>query len=86
MKIHYEPHPVSPERVKELRAMRVQIIDAKFAPKDAVIDAPETNELTRDRVANMRTAGLKPLLQERGLDTEGEVQDLRDRLIAHLEA
>ncbi len=33
--VHYEPHPVSPERKAELRALGVNIIDAKFAPPAA---------------------------------------------------
>ena len=38
MTIHYEPHPVTPERKAELRAQGLTIIDARFAPVD---DAPE---------------------------------------------
>ena len=38
MKIHYEPHPVAPERKAELRAQGLTIIDARFAPAD---EAPE---------------------------------------------
>lgn len=33
MKIHYEPHPVSPERKAELRSQGFKIIDAVFAPE-----------------------------------------------------
>lgn len=33
--IHYEPHPVSRERKAELKAMGVNIVDAKFAPPAA---------------------------------------------------
>ena len=33
--IHYEPHPVTPERKAELVAQGFRIMDAKFAPKDA---------------------------------------------------
>jgi len=33
MKIKYEPHPVSPERKKELRAQGFKIVDARFDPK-----------------------------------------------------
>ena len=43
-KIHYEPHPVSPERKAELAAKGYKIVDAKFAPKSPapVVDpAPE---------------------------------------------
>jgi len=32
MNIHYEPHPVSPERKAELRAQGFKIIDARFKP------------------------------------------------------
>ena len=32
--IHYEHHPVSPERKAELRAQGFKIIDAAFAPAD----------------------------------------------------
>lgn len=31
-KVHYEPHPVSPSRKKELMAEGVRIIDERFAP------------------------------------------------------
>lgn len=40
MQIHYEPHPVSPERKAELRAMGFKIIDAVFAPPEAVQEKP----------------------------------------------
>jgi hypothetical protein len=36
MQIHYEPHPVSRERKAELVAAGLKIIDARFAPVDAV--------------------------------------------------
>lgn len=32
-KIAYEPHPVTPERKKELRAKGFKILDARFDPK-----------------------------------------------------
>ena len=34
MKIAYEPHPVSPERKKELRDQGFKILDAKFKPEE----------------------------------------------------
>lgn len=34
MTIHYEPHPVTPERKAELRAKGLTIIDARFAPDE----------------------------------------------------
>lgn len=33
MKIHYEPHPITPERKAELVAKGLKIIDAKFKPE-----------------------------------------------------
>lgn len=33
MSIHYEPHPVTPERKAELRAKGLTILDAAFAPE-----------------------------------------------------
>ena len=33
MPIVYEPHPVSPERKKELRDQGLKIVDARFAPE-----------------------------------------------------
>lgn len=41
-KVIYEPHPVSPERKKELRALGYRIVDARFAPSQ---DAPRTASL-----------------------------------------
>lgn len=32
----YEPHPVTPERKAELRALGYKIVDARFKPADAV--------------------------------------------------
>jgi hypothetical protein len=34
MMIYYEPHPVTPERKRELRSKGYQIVDAAFAPAD----------------------------------------------------
>lgn len=33
MKIHYEPHPVTPERKAELVKQGFKIIDARFQPE-----------------------------------------------------
>jgi|AntDeeMinimDraft_6_1070357.scaffolds.fasta_scaffold53605_2 hypothetical protein len=33
MTIHYEKHPVSPERMAELKKQGVKILDARFQPK-----------------------------------------------------
>lgn len=35
-KIHYEPHPVAPERKAELRAQGFKIVDARFDPAPKV--------------------------------------------------
>lgn len=34
MKVIYEPHPVTPERKKELREQGYKIIDERFKPAD----------------------------------------------------
>ena len=39
--VFYEPHPVSPERKVELVAQGYRIMDAKFAPADAVVAEPK---------------------------------------------
>lgn len=44
MDIHYEPHPVTPERKAELRAMGKRIVDARFAPAGWKPDAIQTEE------------------------------------------
>lgn len=44
--IHYEPHPVSPERKAELRAQGLTIIDAVFAPADWKADGIQTQDET----------------------------------------
>ena len=47
MQIHYEPHPVTPERKAELVAQGFKIIDAVFAPADPV--EPEIVQPKRSR-------------------------------------
>lgn len=45
MQIAYVPHPVSPDRKRELRAAGFKILDARFAPKgmaDALQEQEET--------------------------------------------
>lgn len=51
MKVIYEPHPVTPERKKELRAQGYKIIDAKFKPKETE-EAPKPKRTRRKKVAN----------------------------------
>lgn len=50
--VHYEPHPVSPERKAELVAQGVQIVDAAFAPPGEVVEVQA--EPTRTRTLSMK--------------------------------
>ncbi|WP_055134588.1 HeH/LEM domain-containing protein [Pseudomonas mediterranea] len=47
MEIHYEPHPVLPERKAELRGQGLRIIDSRFQPTGAQIEtiSPTREEL-----------------------------------------
>ncbi len=47
-KIAYEPHPVSPERKKELNGKGFKIIDARFKPADAKPAESEKIDLGTD--------------------------------------
>lgn len=49
MKIAYEPHPVTQERKAELIAGGFKIIDAKFAPADAVTAEPAPTKRDKKR-------------------------------------
>ncbi len=66
-KICYEPHPVTPERKKELREQGFTIIDARFDPdyvppqpkkrgrpkkENATVEAAETTEPVTDNGAD----------------------------------
>lgn len=46
MNIHYEPHPVTPERKAELRAQGYKILDAIYAPPAAKPEPAHTVEST----------------------------------------
>ena len=71
--IHYEPHPVSPERKAELRAQGLVIVDAVYAPAEIV-----TGELTRDDIAKMNRKDVVDLLAAHGVEgATGKVGDLR---------
>lgn len=77
MQIHYEPHPVSPERKAELRAKGLRIVDARFAPKDA----SPASDLTPEGIEKMSKADVVELLEAHGVDAPtGKVADLRDQL------
>lgn len=75
--IWYEPHPVSPERKREITSQGYRIIDAQFDP--ARIARPKADPLTVDE---MQRADLAAALRERGLPASGRLADLRERLKA----
>lgn len=78
MKIHYEKHPVTPERKAELRSSGVKIIDARFAPNQAPENA---NITTRSDIATMKRKDCIEWLRAHGDDSpSGTVLELRDRL------
>lgn len=58
MTIHYEPHPVSPERKAELRAKGLKIIDARFAPEGS--EVAQADDLTELRELYTEIVGKKP--------------------------
>jgi hypothetical protein len=45
--IHYEPHPVTPERKAELRAKGLTILDAAFAPEGWQADVVQAQDETK---------------------------------------
>ena len=63
--IHYEPHPVSPERKAELVAKGVRIIDAVFAPVDHQPDAEDQGE---DKPLKLTVDELRAVLTEAGVE------------------
>ncbi len=75
--IWYEPHPVTPERKREITAKGYRIIDAAFDP--ARINAPKPDPVAVDE---MQRADLAAALRERGLPATGRLQEMRERLKA----
>ncbi|MAM60857.1 hypothetical protein [Maritimibacter sp. UBA3975] len=76
--IHYEPHPVSPERKAELRAKGVQIIDAIYAPKEG---AAQVEHITREDIDKMPRKEVVDHLEAHGVEgATGKVSDLRNWL------
>lgn len=73
--IWFEPHPVSPERKREITSQGYRIIDAQFDPARAAAPPP----LPLDQ---MQRADLAAALRERGLPATGKLADLRERLKA----
>lgn len=45
----YEPHPVSPERKKELNDAGFRIIDERFKPADAVVESDKPKRRRRKK-------------------------------------
>ena len=83
--IAYEPHPVSPERKAELIDAGYRILDARFAPKDATT-SPETPDaakaITREDIASMKKADVAELLDAHGVEADGKIGEMRERLEA----
>lgn len=70
MKTIFEPHPVSPERKRELRAKGYTIIDVAFAPKgyehpEKVTDPIVDPELVGDALDDLDLEELHALAKER---------------------
>lgn len=74
MKTIFEPHPVSPERKRELRGKGYTILDAAFAPKG--YEYPEktstpsvepTAEPVNDGLDDLDAEQLHALAKERGI-------------------
>lgn len=47
-KIAYEPHPVTPERKRELNAQGFKILDARFAPEETPKSKPKSKPAPED--------------------------------------
>lgn len=73
--VWFEPHPVSPERKREITSQGYRIIDAVFDPARHPPERPDPVA-----VDEMQRADLVAALKERGLPTTGRLADLRDRL------
>lgn len=75
--IQYEPHPVSPERKRELREQGYRIVDARFAPVGAAPSVPQSP----GEIDKMPKKEVKDYLEAHGDDNPtGTVAELRDRL------
>ncbi len=89
-KIAYLAHPVSKEKKAEARKEGFKIIDRRFAPaeigEDDVLETVATDEqtdpITRESIADMKKADVVDLLEMHGASTEGNLPELRERLIA----
>jgi len=78
-KIAYEPHPVTPERKKELREQGFKIIDERFKP-DHLKEAEAPERITPETIDSMKKKDVVDLLKEHGVeDPEGSVAELREK-------
>lgn len=74
IRIAYEPHPVSPERKKELRDLGFKILDIKFKPEGEPEDEPENDVMSKSDIMQA--------LDELGIEYDGRSKEskLRDLL------
>lgn len=79
-KVADEPHPVTPERKRELNAAGYQIIDAVFAPPGP---APAPADFD-DAHGEMTKAEIVAALEARGMEVDGRtgVAKLKEMLAA----
>ncbi len=89
-KIAYLTHPVSKEKKAAARKEGFKIIDRRFAPEEVgeddfvePIEQDATPEpITREDIADMKKADVVELLEAHGASTDGNLPELRERLIA----
>lgn len=75
-KIAYEPHPVTPERKRELRASGFTIIDAAYKPADHKAEGAEP--ITPESIDKMKRKDVVDLLEAHGVEgATGQLPDLR---------
>ncbi|HBP4991385.1 hypothetical protein DZ952_011975 [Pseudomonas aeruginosa] len=68
MTIVYEPHPVTPERKAELRAMGYRIIDVAFAPLGSDAKGGQEPPAIGDELEAMDAEQLRALAKARGVN------------------
>ncbi|ALP47895.1 hypothetical protein NDR77_24665 [Pseudomonas aeruginosa] len=67
MTIVYEPHPITPERKAELRAMGYRIVDAAFAPLASDAARGQEQPAIDDDLDGMDAEQLHALAKARGV-------------------
>lgn len=81
-KVIYEPHPVSPERKKELREQGYKILDAIFKPAGE----PEDGELSaKELIALIAELSDKEKLSEYAVDKRKTVKDAAEKRLSELQ-